>query len=172
MGPHGTGFLYLTEELQSRIQQSSLGWLAAEDPWKFYDYDQPLAGSARRYEGGSLNMPGLWGLHAAIRTILEFGPERIESHLHAINGIVIDCLRNVDGCRVITPSALPERAGIVSIELRTGINAGSVMEYLGEHNITIAVREGKLRYSPHFYVSAEEMRQVADLTAGFLRRSV
>ena len=66
MAPHGTGFLYLTDELQSIIQQKALGWLAVADPWDFYNYTQPLAPGARRYEGGSLVMPSLRGYHAAL----------------------------------------------------------------------------------------------------------
>ena len=60
MSPHGTGFLYLTEELQLRIHQKNLGWLSVADPWDFHNYAQPLDATARRYEGGSLIMPSLW----------------------------------------------------------------------------------------------------------------
>ena len=78
LSPHGAGFLYLTEELQSRITQSHLGWLSVDDPWQFYAYDQPLAASARRYEPGSLSFPALWGMHASLGLLLEVGLPAVE----------------------------------------------------------------------------------------------
>ncbi|HYF03836.1 MAG TPA: aminotransferase class V-fold PLP-dependent enzyme, partial [Patescibacteria group bacterium] len=61
MSPHGSGFLYVTEKLQQEITEQNIGWLSVENPWNFFDFDQPLDPTARRYEGGSLVMPSLWG---------------------------------------------------------------------------------------------------------------
>ncbi len=169
MGPHGTGFLYLTEELQSRIRQKNLGWLSVENPWEFYDYAQPLATSARRYEGGSLNMPGLWGMREAIGTIMEFGPDGIESHLLAITSALIDRLQAIGGLTLLTPPSARERAGIVTISLEPPLNPQSVFEKLRSRGVTIALREGKLRYSPHFYCSVGDMERAADATEEVIR---
>ena len=169
MGPHGTGFLYLTEELQSRIHQKNLGWLSVENPWEFYDYDQPLATSARRYEGGSLNMPGLWGMREAIGTLMEFGPDGVESHILAITSALIERLETIEGVTLLTPPAAHERAGIVTVSLDGRINPQRVFEQLQTRGVTIALREGKLRYSPHFYNSIGDMERAADATAEVLR---
>jgi selenocysteine lyase/cysteine desulfurase len=160
MSPHGTGFLYLTEELQSRIRQSYLGWLAVADPWDFHNFSQPPAASARRYEGGSLIMPSLWGMHAALETILEFGQEQIEAHLLAITRTLLDGLRRVPGIGLVTPTENSERAGIVTIVLPEGHDENVVLNKLLARNIMPAVRDGKLRFSPHFYCSSEDMNAV------------
>ncbi len=170
MGPHGSGFLYVTEELQSRIRQKNLGWLSVEDPWRFTDYDQPLAASARRYEGGSLNMPCLWGLDASIGTLMEFGPNRIESHILSITGELIERLRRIEGVTLFTPLAADERAGIVTVALAPRFSAPRTFERLQAQGLTIAVREGKLRYSPHFYNSMDDVRRAAELTEEHLVR--
>ncbi len=164
MGPHGSGFLYLTEELQSRIAQANLGWLSVDDPWSFYKYDQPLAASARRYEGGSLNMPSLHGYHAALSTLLEFGPEAIENHLLAITDILRKELAEIHGLSVVTSYSDAERAGIVTVRLPDGVDSKEVFHQIGQRNVFIALREGQLRYSPHFYSSPDEMQQAARVT--------
>jgi cysteine desulfurase / selenocysteine lyase len=169
MGPHGTGFLYLTDELQARIRQKSLGWLSLDDPWKFYDYEQPLASSARRYEGGSLNMPGLWGMHAAITTLLEFGPAQIESHLLSITAELMDGFRALAGVRLFTPPGESERAGIVTISLPPSADPEKVFRAMRERSVTAAVRDGMLRYSPHFCNSPDDMRRTAAVTGESLR---
>ena len=164
MGPHGSGFLYLTEELQAKLSQANLGWLSVEDPWSFYKYDQPLAPSARRYEGGSLNMPSLHGLHAAISVLLEFGPEPIENHILAITEILRKGLSDIKGLTVVTSYPDAERAGIVTVRLQEGIDGKELFHLIGKQNVFIALREGQLRYSPHFYNSPDEMRQAIEVT--------
>lgn len=172
MAPHGSGFLYLTEELQSIIQQKSIGWLGVEDPWDFYNYDQPLAQSARRYEGGTLVMPSLWGMHTSLATLLEFGIEAIENHVLALSQFLIDEFSRLDGVEVMTPSDPEERAGIVTISLPGKVDAKAVFKGLQERNILAALREGRLRFSPHFYCSVEEMRMTVEATRDLIDRQL
>lgn len=169
MGPHGAGFLYVTADLQARIRQKNLGWLSLDDPWKFYDYEQPLAPSARRYEGGSLNMPGLWGMRAALTTHVEFGPAEIESHILSITEELMHGLRELDGVRLFTPEGGNERAGIVTISLAPSADPVKVFHAMRERGVTAAVRDAMLRYSPHFYNSPDDMRRTAAVTGECLR---
>jgi len=162
MSPQGTGFLYLTAELQSKIRQKHLGWLSVADPWQFTRYDQPLASSARRYEGGTLNIIGLWGMEAAIRTLAGVGIGEIESHLLSITALLMERLENIPGLKLLTPSADRERAGIVTVSLSAGIDPPRLMSRLTERGVLIAVREGHLRFSPHFYNTHGEMERAAE----------
>ncbi|MCK5573441.1 MAG: aminotransferase class V-fold PLP-dependent enzyme [Bacteroidetes bacterium] len=162
-GPHGAGFLYLTEDLQSRIQQSSLGWLAVERPWNFHDYDQPLASSARRYEGGTPGVPSLWGLNAALGTLLEYGIEQIQDHILDLTDILTTEFLERGALQLFSPSERNRRAGIVTCTLPDAIDQNALFERIASRNLTVALREGKFRLSPHFYNSADEMRQAVDI---------
>jgi cysteine desulfurase / selenocysteine lyase len=168
MAPHGSGFLYLTEDLQSRLHQQYLGWLSVDNPWDFYNYHQPLARSARRYEGGSLNIPSLWGMHASLTTLLEFGLDSIESHLLSLTQILLEGLRDIDGVSMQTPADPRERAGIVTISLPARAPQKNILRLLGDRRITAALREGKLRFSPHFYNTPGEMFEVCTTTREIL----
>ena len=162
MAPLGTGFLYLTEELQNSINQHSLGWLSVEDPWNFFDYNQPLASSAKRYEGGTLNYPGIIGMKPAIETLLEFGVESIESHILALTRILMDRLKNLHHFKLYSPDSDQDRAGIVTVELSDQKIPLSVLQGLAKRNINVSLREGKIRISPHFYNSPEEIEITID----------
>ena len=163
MGPQGIGFLYLTEEVQARVNQKYLGWLAVENPFNFSDYDQPPAASARRYEGGTINIPGMWGYHAALTTLLEYKGVS-EGHILGLTQILIDELQKVDGIRLVSPSNLNERAGIVTIVPPDGVDPQATFEALLKRNIIISLREGKFRYSPHFYNSTQEIAFAVEAT--------
>jgi len=159
MGPHGAGFLYLTEELESRIQQSSLGWLSVDDPWNFRDYEQPLASSARRYEGGTPGIPSLWGLHAALRTLLEFGMETIQDQILELTGILTSGFLRRGALPLLSPQERKDRAGIVTCSLPEKTDGKAFLKRIASEGITVALREEKLRLSPHFYNTPEEMER-------------
>jgi selenocysteine lyase/cysteine desulfurase len=171
MGPHGTGFLYLTEELQSHVQQTNLGWLGVKDPWDFRNYNQALAPSARRYEGGSLNIPGLWGLEAALQTLLEFGIDAIEDQILGLTEILIEGFGEIAGVEILTPVPSSARAGIITIQLPLGLDQKRVFRRMVDKGLTAALREGKLRYSPHFYNTPEEMETAVEVTRTCLAHS-
>ncbi len=164
MGPQGIGFLYLTEELQARIHQKYMGWLSVENPFDFSDFQQPLAATARRYEGGTVNIPGMWGMYAALSTLLEVGPEIIESHILGLTQNIIDEFRDAGGAGVYSPTSLSERAGIVTIEPPKEVNPTAAFEKLTQQNVFISLRNGKFRYSPHFYNTIDEVQTAVALT--------
>jgi len=168
MSPQGTGFLYLTEELQQRIHQAHLGWLSVNDPWEFRDLSQPLASSARRYEGGSLNMSGIHATCAAITTLLEFGPAAIEEHVLAITGRMLEAFEAIDGIDIVTPRQENRRAGIVTISAGDREASGQLYDYLRKQSMIAAAREGLVRFSPHFYNSPEEIDRIAEAVRLFM----
>lgn len=162
MGPQGMAFLYLTDALQNAIVPQHVGWLSVKDPWQFYNYEQALASSARRYEGGTPNTVGLIGLKTAVETLLDFGAADIESHILALTRQLMDDLKTVDTVAIISPEADTERAGIVTIESKDGLDFEPVLEELDRQNINISLREGKLRFSPHYYNSPEEIHNTIE----------
>ncbi|MCG3119729.1 MAG: Cysteine desulfurase SufS [bacterium] len=171
MAPHGTGFLYLTEAMQAELQQQYLGWLAVQNAWDFFNFDQPLAASARRYEGGTLNNPGIWGLHGALTTLVEFGVTNIENHILTLTQILTDELQKINGIALLSPATESERAGIVTIQLPARIDVDAVLQFISARKITISLRHGKLRYSPHFYNSPEEILQAIAATREALQKA-
>jgi selenocysteine lyase/cysteine desulfurase len=157
LSPHGAGFLFITEELQSRITQSHLGWLSVDDPWRFSDNDQPLADSARRYEPGSLAIPSLCGMHASLGDLLDAGIDAIEESVLGLSGRLISGLRAIDGVAIHTPEDPARRAGIVTAGFPARTNTERVFVRLNEAGIVAALREGLLRFSPHFYNTPSEI---------------
>lgn len=162
LGQQGTGYLYVTEELQKNIRQQHVGWLSAADPWDFHNFNQPLSPTARRYEPGTLNIPGLWGTQGSIELLLQYGIENIERHILSITRSLIEGLRSIEGLELVSPNEDRERAGIVTVKVTGSLDAQTAFKEIAERNITISLREGMLRFSPHFYNSPEDIAFTVD----------
>ncbi|MCX7983691.1 MAG: aminotransferase class V-fold PLP-dependent enzyme [Bacteroidetes bacterium] len=160
MAPQGTGFLYVSQRMHSALHPPFVGWLSVEHPWHFFDYQQPLASSARRYEIGTLNYCGLRGLNASIQLILEAGIERIHNRILDLTSFLSEELRRIEGITLLSPWDDHHRSGIVTIEKNSGGSFKKVYKTLTELNIIVSLREEKLRFSPHFYNTAEEIETV------------
>jgi cysteine desulfurase / selenocysteine lyase len=162
MAPQGTGFLYVTDDIQSSITQQHVGWLSVATPWNFKDFDQELDPSARRYEGGTLNIAGLHAMNAALTMLLDTGIDTIATHILAITDILMRDLKAIGGVTCITPDDPARRAGIVTVRPPAGLRAEELAVHMRQAGVTIAVREGLLRFSPHFYNTPEEMHRASD----------
>jgi len=84
----------------------------------------------------------------------EFGFAEMEKRVLEHTSYIISRFK-AQGVKVLTPDIASERSGIVSVEIE---KPQEVLERLLKKNIIVAVRSGKLRLSPHFYNTEEELR--------------
>src|SRR5215467_12022124 len=76
-GPEGCGILYVRQSVQDSVRPVELGWT---NVLKYADYaarDLTLRPDAGRYESGTLNTIGCFGLKAALEFVLEVGVENM-----------------------------------------------------------------------------------------------
>ncbi|MDP4221367.1 MAG: aminotransferase class V-fold PLP-dependent enzyme [Bacteroidota bacterium] len=155
MGTEGTAFVYIGSRAQELIHQSSMGASSVMAPFNFFDFDiDRLRTDAGRYENGTMNFPGITALNAALKFHGEFGFAEIQKRVLEHSAFFISRFK-AHGVNVLTPEAEAERAAIISIEIE---NPDQVLERLLKRNIIVAVRGGKLRFSPHYYNTEEELR--------------
>lgn len=161
MAPQGIGIAFVSEDTQDKLEQAYLGWTSMKNCFgDLTKYDGELDATARRYENGTLNNMGLVGLHESLSTLLEAGIDRIQEHVLDITEKLIE-EADALGLAVYIDSPRDERAGIVSIEVPYPEKA---FTDLARERIEVAVRQGWVRVSPHFYNTQDEIvRLVAGL---------
>lgn len=153
----GLGFIYLTEEMQSRITQQFVGWTSNKHFFsEFFRYRIDLDDSARRYENGGQNHAGIAAIGESAQLLQEAGIAAIHAHLLELTEIVFSFAEE-RGIPVLTPRAREKRSGIVSLNIP---DAERIFDALNRRNIIVSLRDGKLRISPHFYNSADDVRTV------------
>ena len=153
MGLMGIGFIYVSEELQQQIHQAYAGWTSNKNFFgDFFKYRIDFDETARRYENGTQNYAGIVALCESTTTLLEVGIENIQSHLQRMTDILIADVDDA-GFEVMTPRDHSKRAGIVTFKCS---DTGKLFNSLAKENITVSLREGMIRVSPHFYNSPDE----------------
>jgi len=81
MGPQGIGYLCVSDRLHTMLEPTTPGWLSVPDPWDLYNFNQDEEATARRYEGGTYNTAGIFGLHAALSMLIDIDTARSEAHI-------------------------------------------------------------------------------------------
>lgn len=160
LAPEGVGFIYVSEETQEKIRQAHLGWTSNRDFFSdFLRYRVELDPTARRYENSTYNCAGIAGLHASLSMILEIGVPNITGHLGQLTNSAIERLRRTSW-ELLTSVEPQERAGIVTFRPP---NAKAMFERLKSKNITVSLREGCIRLSPHFYNTEEDVSAALEI---------
>ena len=73
MGPEGCAILYINRELQEQVEPVEFGWTNVAGYADYGSRDMALRPDAGRYEPGTLNTIGCFGLRASLEFILEVG---------------------------------------------------------------------------------------------------
>jgi selenocysteine lyase/cysteine desulfurase len=160
LGPEGNGILYVRRERQDAIEPVEFGWTNTAHYADYASRDMTLRPDAGRYECGTLNTVGCFGLRTAIELILEIGVSEIGAAVSALAGRVESGV-HAEGYEVMKPRSAATGSGIVSFRHPT-IDSRVIVSELKRHNILAAPRQGWVRVAPHFYLSGEEMDRVVE----------
>ncbi|GAB4330601.1 MAG: aminotransferase class V-fold PLP-dependent enzyme [Calditrichia bacterium] len=147
MWPAGMGFVYISPRIFDMLHPAIAGWLSLKTPWDFFDYRQPFSETAQRFEPGGFSMINLAGAKATLEMMLEIGPENIERKVLQNTDFLIRELEQM-GIELFTDPTPERRSGSVSF---FHPRAEAIFEYLKSQRITVSLREGRIRVSPHFY---------------------
>jgi cysteine desulfurase / selenocysteine lyase len=158
LGPEGCGVLYVRQEWQDLIEPVEFGWTNVAAYADYASRDMTLRADAGRYECGTLNTIGCFGLCASLDLLLEAGVDRIGPHVQSITDRLADGARS-KGYEVLGPRTPSTGAGIIAIR-KEGVDARAVNAHLRANRIIAAPRQGWVRMSPHFYVTAEDIDRV------------
>lgn len=108
-GPMGTGVLVLGPDIQiAPYREGGTGYRSEED---LQPVDLPFG-----LEAGTPNLPGIAGLEAGVRFVLEKGPAGIGAHEDALAGRLSGLLGEIPGVTVYLPGSA-HASGIVSFTL-------------------------------------------------------
>ena len=180
MGPSGMGALLLSPEFSKNLRPIVTGGTGSASDSEHQPVYMP-----DRFESGTPNLPGIYGLQAAIEFILETGVETLRQREEALTAQFLNGLRDIPHIRLAGPWGLENRAGVISVDFLEQDNAEAafrleqdygILTRCGLHCAPSAHKtlgtfpQGTVRFSPGWFTSSEEIASavaaVREIAAG------
>ncbi len=156
LGPQGTGGLYIAPDMDLNP------WIYGGTGSQSEEINQPTV-RPDRYEAGTPNTPGIAGLQAGARYVLERSVTKIAEEEQILTQMMIKKLLNIQGVHVLGPAIGKERTGIVSFIMEHKDSAEIAFRL--DREFGIAVRAG-MHCTPLAHIAA------GTLATGAVRASV
>ena len=152
-GGPGVAYLYVREDLRSKLRPALTGWMAHRNPFAFETGAIDPRDDSFRYLNGTPHIPALYACQPGLEILNEIGIAAIREKSMRMTARLIEAARS-RGWRVNTPENPAERAGTVSVDCP---HAYEVCRELLARDILVDYRpKAGVRVSPHFYNREEE----------------
>lgn len=117
LGPQGIGGFLVRDELVPEIStfiEGGTGSFSAEET-------QPSL-MPDKFEAGTLNLPGIYGLNAALKYLKEVGIEKIYAREMELTSLFLEKLTKMKHLEVIGKKTTQERIALISVNFKNGDN--------------------------------------------------
>ena len=182
LGPQGLGVMAVTDSLAAALDPLIAGGTGSLS----HSLDMP-GQLPDRFEAGTLNLPGIFGLGAALDYLEERGIPAIRSHEEKVTGHLMARMAELeeDGVALIGTERAGERTAIVSLDF-PGRDNGEAAAYLARRGVACrsglhcaplahaalgTFPRGTVRLSPGPFSTFEEMDYVQAVVMEFLAKS-
>jgi cysteine desulfurase family protein len=165
LGPQGTGLLYVDNKLA--LVPLIYGGTGANS-----HSDLPPEELPERLECGTLNLPGLAGLKAALEFVTQTGVTKIRKHEYQLLKYLLQGLRQINDVILYGPDDLKQRGGAVSFNLRQRDPAeiGYILDQVDQISVRVGLQcapdahrtigtypQGTVRVSPGYFTTESEL---------------
>jgi len=165
LSPWGAAFVYVRRELISTLEPVMVGWNAfqgTDDHSRLTEYDLTFKPDARRYEVGSLPFQDFIGMVESLEMILELGVERIAARNRCLRTPLLEAESRGE-IEISSPLDPEHDSSIVCVNPE---HVAETFLQLKKNNVVCALREGRIRLSPHWYNTVEEVEKVVAILTG------
>lgn len=135
LGPQGIGGFLISEKLDAQMVPYLAGGTGSQSD----SLDMPV-NLPDKYESGTMNLPGIIGLHAALSYIEQTGIEDIHDEKMELTAYFLEKLREFPNIRVVGKQDVQDRVAVVSLDFQGEDNA--IIAFELEQNYGIMTRVG------------------------------
>lgn len=162
MAPGGIGVLYIRPDVFSTLLPVNIGWNSVVNPidWERQHFDE-LKPTTDRIEEGTPSLLNTATLGASVALMEEVGFDAIEQRVLYLADCARTCVAG-RSCHVLSPAAPETRSGIVAFR-HPSLSNSDVLAKLADSKVTVAVRCGNVRISPHAYNMEADIERAAAL---------
>lgn len=134
LGPQGIGGFLISEELDKELTPLIAGGTGSISD----SLEMPMM-LPDKYESGTMNLPGIIGLHEALSYLKEIGVETIHDKKMELTAYFLERLKKFPEIRVVGRQNLQDRVAVVSLDFENADNAVVAFELESEYGIMTRV---------------------------------
>ncbi len=112
LGPQGTGGILFRDDFAAMVKPFREGGTGSFSEQEFQPEILP-----DKFESGTLNIPGIFGLNAGIKYIKEVGLSTIWHHEQELSKLFLDNILNIDGITLHGINSIQDRTAVFSITI-------------------------------------------------------
>ena len=155
---YGSGFVYISKEIQAASVPRAIGWLSVQDPYGLANNEVHLRHDvSARAELGCPNFAGMFALGASIELMQSIGIANIEARALELNRKLTSRL-DESGWKVLSPLG---DEGFRSAEtLVAAENPAQVVNQLAEQKILVTEKPEGFRVATDFFNNEEDIERL------------
>jgi len=155
---YGSGFVYISKELQAASRQRTIGWLSVQDPYGTRNDEVHLRHDvSARAELGCPHFAGIFALDASIELMQSIGMTNIEARALELNRTLTARLNEI-GWKVLSP--LGDDRFRSAETLVAAENPAKVVSQLAEKKILVTEKPQGFRVATDFFNNEEDIEQL------------
>jgi selenocysteine lyase/cysteine desulfurase len=157
---YGSGFVYISKELQAASRQRTIGWLSVQDPYGMRNDEVHLRHDmASRAEIGCLHFAGVFALGASIELMKSIGIENIQARALELNRRLTSRLDEI-GWKILSP--LGEERFRSAETLVAADDPAKVVSQLASQQILVTEKPQGFRVSTDFFNNEEDLGRLIE----------
>ena len=157
---YGSGFVYISRELQARSKPRMIGWLSVQDPYGDRNNEVHLRHDvSARAELGCPHFPGIFALGASVEMMQTIGLKPIEERALQLNRYLTDRLLE-SGWKVLSP--LSEETYRSAETLVAAENPSEVVSALAAKKILVTEKPPGFRVATDFFNNEDDVEKLIE----------
>jgi len=155
---YGSGFVYISKELQAASHQRTIGWLSVQDPYGTRNDEVHLRHDvSARAELGCPHFAGIFALGASIELMQSIGIANIEARALELNRMLTSRLEDI-GWKVLSP--LGDERFRSAETLVAADDPAKVVSELATQKILVTEKPQGFRVATDFFNNEEDIDQL------------
>jgi selenocysteine lyase/cysteine desulfurase len=157
---YGSGFVYISRELQAQSKPSMIGWLSVQDPYGDRNNEVHLRHDvSARAELGCPHFPGIFALGASVEMMQSIGLKSIEERALELNRYLTSRLLENDW-KVLSP--LSEESHRSAETLVAAENPAEVVSSLAAKRILVTEKPQGFRVATDFFNNEDDVEKLIE----------
>ncbi len=157
---YGSGFVYISKDLQAASRPRTIGWLSVQDPFGGRNNEVHLRHDASaRAELGSPHFAGIFALGASVELMQSIGMANIQARALELNARLTSRLDEI-GWRVLSPLGKEEYRSAET--LVAADEPAKVVSQLAEQKIFVTEKPQGFRVSTDFFNNDEDINALIE----------